>query len=239
MEALKTEGYITAAVNHPGNTTMDDSGQGVVRVWERAEDLTRLLDTLLSDPAWQDRIDAERIGAAGFSSGGYTVLALGGAKYEASRLAEYCASEDHGPDCDLADPNLEVDFAGSERSYKDERIQAIFAMAPAVGQAITEQSLREFTAPVTIPAAKDDELVYPKYSAEHYAKHIPNAVLTLLPEGGHFIFLQCNVGTRIADWFIDHLDLCGKNFDVDREQVRNTVATQAVDFFNLHLQKDS
>lgn len=235
MRALVEQGFITAAVNHPGNTTMDNSGIGVVQVWQRPQDLSRLLDHLLNDPDWGPRIDKSRIGAAGFSSGGYTAIALGGAQYQSDLLAQYCAGDDHGPDCDLADPDLEIDFTNSELSYRDDRVSAIFAMAPAVGPAITSDSLAEIEVPVVITAASDDELVYPKFSAEHYARHLPNARLDLIPSGGHFIFLECNVGTHIADWFIDNLDLCGANFEVNRPAVRQSVAENAVQFFNANL----
>ncbi len=237
MRALVEAGFITAAVNHPGNTTMDNSGAGVVQVWHRPQDLTKLLDHLLNDPFWGSRIDESLIGAAGFSSGGYTVIALAGAEYRPDLLAQYCAQEDHGPDCDLAEPDLEIDFSGSDRSYRDERVSAVFAMAPAVGPAITSESLAQLDLPVFITAAKDDELVYPKFSAEHYARHIPGARLNIIPSGGHFIFLECNAGTHIADWFIDNLDLCGANFETDRPTVRRNIAENAVQFFNSTLKK--
>ena len=235
MDALVNEGYIAAAVNHPGNTTMDDSSVGVVRVWDRPRDLTLLLDALLADPIWKNRIDQTRIGAAGFSSGGYTALALAGARYNGDLLSEYCAAADHGPDCDLADPNVEVDFTGSTASYRDDRLSAFFAMAPAIGSAITVDSLQAIENPVAITASVDDELVYPRFSAERYAEHIPGATLNLLPTGGHFIFLECNVGTHVADWFIKDLDLCGSNFDVDRAATRHQVAQQAITFFDTNL----
>ncbi|MBO6659058.1 MAG: hypothetical protein JJ934_19380 [Pseudomonadales bacterium] len=235
MRALVEAGFLTAAVNHPGNTTMDNSNEGVVQVWQRPQDLTKLLDHLLSDSVWGTRIDESRIGAAGFSSGGYTVIALAGAEYQSGLLTQYCAQEDHGPDCNLANPDLEVDLSGSDRSFRDQRVAAVFAMAPAVGPAITAESLALLDLPVLIVAAKDDELVYPKFSAEHYAKHIPGAELDILPTGGHFIFLECNIGTHIFDWFIDTLDLCGTNFEVDRQTAREEIAEQAVQFFKTSL----
>jgi predicted dienelactone hydrolase len=147
-------------------------------------------------------------------------------------MSNYCNSIDHGPDCELASDDTDVDYSNSALSYKDSRIKAIFSMAPAVGAAITKASLESIEIPVYIIAAVDDELAYPAYNAIHYADNIPDSNLEMLPSGGHFIFLECNFATHIADWFIDELDLCGNEFSVDRPQVRGKVAAEAVAFFN-------
>ncbi|MGK0249900.1 MAG: putative dienelactone hydrolase [Oleispira sp.] len=232
IETLVANGYIVAAPNHPSNTTQDNSDSGVMSVWERPADISRLLDHLLKESRWSNLIDENRVGAAGFSSGGYTVLALGGAIYDRELINIYCNSENHGPDCDLGGDDSQVDYSRSSLSYKDERIKSIFAMAPAVGAAITKGSLGDIQVPVFIIASKDDELVYPSHNAARYAEHISTSSLELLPSGGHFIFLECNLVTHIADWFISELDLCGSEFDVDREQLRETVASKAVNFFD-------
>lgn len=235
INALVTHGYIVAAPTHPGNAAGDNSDGGVVSVWERPADMRRLLDHLLDASGWSALIDAGRIGAAGFSSGGYTVLALGGARYDRELMRAYCRSDDHGPDCNLASAAAKVDYSRSNLSFKDDRIKAIFAMAPAVGPAITPTSLESFQAPVRIIASRDDELVYPQYHAARYARYIPGTELTLLESGGHFVFLECKLTTRVADWFIRELDLCGGLFDRSRTRARIAIAAAAVDFFDKHL----
>jgi len=47
--------------------------------WERARDLSAVIEDILADPTFTTPIDAERIGAAGFSQGGYTMIAIAGA----------------------------------------------------------------------------------------------------------------------------------------------------------------
>lgn len=235
IDALVNNDYVVAAVNHPGNTTRDNNDAGVISVWDRPEDLTLLLDHLLATPAWSKNIDPDRIGAAGFSSGGYTVIAMAGAIYDRNLMEAYCESEIHGPDCELGGDDSQVDYSRASNSYLDRRVQSVLAMAPAVGPAITEDSLRAIMVPTAIIAAADDELVKPVFSAERYARFIPDAKLELLPEGGHFVFLECNMITEIADTFIDQFDLCGRQFDVDRALIQQQVATDAVEFFNRHI----
>ena len=231
IDSLVENGFIVAALNHPLNTTRDNTDEGVISVWHRPRDITVLLDYLLKDSKWVDVIDENRIGAAGFSSGGYTVLALAGAIYDPELMSAYCTSEERGKDCELATDSSSVDFGDSSASYKDERIKSVFSMAPAVGSAITKESLTKIRLPVFIIASKDDELVSPKYGAMRYAENIPTSDLVLLPSGGHFIFLECNAITTVVDWFNRELDLCGTKFSVDKDEIRKMVSAKAVSFF--------
>ena len=217
------------------NTTRDNTDEGVISVWHRPRDISVLLDYLLNDSNWVNVIDENRIGAAGFSSGGYTVLALTGAIYDPELMSAYCASQERGKDCELATDSSNVDFRDSSASYKDERIKSVFSMAPAVGSAITKESLAEIELPVFIIASKDDELVSPNYGAIRYAENIPRSDLVLLASGGHFIFLECNAITTVVDWLNKELDLCGTKFSVDRDEIRKMVSARAVSFFNDNL----
>ena len=235
IDSLVENGFIVAALNHPMNTTRDNTDEGVISVWHRPRDISVLLDYLLKYSKWAKFINETRIGAAGFSSGGYTVLALAGAIYDPELMNAYCTSPESGKDCELATDSSNVDFRDSSASFKDERIKSVFAMAPAVGSAITKESLNQIELPVFIIASKDDELVSPKYGAMRYAQNIPLSDLVLMPSGGHFIFFECNAITTVVDWFNSELDLCGTNFNVDRDEIRGMVSAKAVRFFNDNL----
>ena len=235
IDSLVENGFIVAALNHPMNTTRDNTDEGVISVWHRPRDISVLLDYLLNDSKWVNVIDEVRIGAAGFSSGGYTVLALAGAIYDPELMSVYCTSDEAGKDCQLATDSNNVDFSDSTTSYKDERVKSVFSMAPAVGSAITKESLNKIELPVFIIASEDDELVSPTYGAIRYAENIPRSDLVMLPSGGHFIFLECNAITTVVDWFDHELDLCGTQFNVDKDEVRDMVSAKAVSFFNDNL----
>lgn len=235
IDELVVTGYAVAALNHPGNNAKDNTSEGVVRVWDRPGDISLLLDALQEHAVWSKRIDFARIGVAGHSSGGYTAIALGGALYDHEAMAAYCNGPERGPDCDLITEDVKVDFSDSGHSYKDARIRSILAMAPAVGPGVTRQSLAAIDVPVRIIATKDDELLSLKHHAYYYADHMPMSDLTILPKGGHFIFLECDVVTRIADWFITELDLCGSQSSVDRASIRGEIGRQVVDFFDSNI----
>jgi predicted dienelactone hydrolase len=93
-----------------------------------------------------------------------------------------CAGENRGPDCDLS-AGAEDSGPGTSTLLKDNRVRAVFAMAPAVGPGITPESLSDISIPVSIFAAVDDELLQPELNAKYYASHIPDAHLSLLPAG--------------------------------------------------------
>ncbi|MEH6591417.1 MAG: hypothetical protein V7746_14245 [Halioglobus sp.] len=235
IETLVVNGFVVAALNHPFNNANDNTEQGVIRVWDRPKDMSLLIDELLTNPEWAVHIDPERIGAAGHSSGGYAAIALAGAIYVPELMEDYCSGSNRGPDCDLANGDVAIDYSTAASSYRDDRVKSVLAMAPAVGPAIDQGSLESINIPVFVMATMDDEILNFDRHAEFYAKSIPTAELRLLSGGGHFIYMECDVITWVADWFISNLDLCGSQFSIDRQKVRNNAGSLMVDFFNTNI----
>lgn len=232
-EILAANGYVVAAVTHWKNTWNDYEPAETVKVWHRPQDLSFLLDRLLTDPVWAARIDPGRIGAAGHSSGGYTVLALAGARYSPLDMGAYCQSPQRGRDCALAKglPVQQIDFTPSRLSYRDARVRAVFAMAPALGPGLEADSLRAIAIPVEIAAATNDELLPFDLHAGRDAREIPGARLLRLPHGGHFVFMpECTWVTRAFTYF-GPFDVCGRGTDGDRAALHEQVAAEARHFF--------
>jgi predicted dienelactone hydrolase len=103
-EALAQAGFVVASVNHHGNTATESEPApgGFVLPWERALDLRALLDQLARDPQLGAHVDTTRVGAAGFSLGGYTALALIGARLPpVASWQQRCATDPTRPDCTL------------------------------------------------------------------------------------------------------------------------------------------
>src|SRR5437764_8133728 len=96
-EALARSGYVVAALRHPGDNWQDRSLRekppGAYFV-ERPRQVSRVIDALLSDTDWKDRIATDgqgpRIGAVGHSAGGYTVIALAGGQPDLFRIVSHC-----------------------------------------------------------------------------------------------------------------------------------------------------
>ena len=92
--ALAQAGFVAAAVSHAGDTYDDQSH--VLELWRRPQQLHRLISYMLEE--WPERatLDAGRVGAFGFSNGGFTVLVAAGGTPDLSRIGPYCqAHADH------------------------------------------------------------------------------------------------------------------------------------------------
>ena len=197
-EALARDGYLVAALRHPGDNWQDhgliDRGPSAY-LGERPLHVSRVLDALLSDPQWSERIarDARgpRVGALGHSAGGYTVLALAGGRFDAARLRAHCDA--HRADdpifCRRADPSTLPSDATATSRVADSRVRAVVALAP-VGAVFDPASLERITVPTAIYVAEKDRFLVPRFHADWLAAHMPNAAFHVVPNAWHFAFVD-------------------------------------------------
>jgi predicted dienelactone hydrolase len=242
---LAARGYIVAAVNHHGNTAAEKNyvSQGFLLYWERARDLSAVLDKILADPVFGPHIDRKHIGAAGFSLGGYTVIAIAGGRFNSSQFDSFCHSPEKdftcGPQPEFADapkifaqlkendPVVKESLRHSHDSFRDPRIKRVFAISPALGSGFRAADLVQVTVPVSIVVGAADKVAPPRTNAQRYARYIRGAKVVVLPGGiGHYTFLaECNAHGKSI------LDLCRDSASVDRAAVHRQVAEMAFEFF--------
>jgi predicted dienelactone hydrolase len=247
-EHLAARGMMVAAVNHHGNTAAepDPAPQGFLLWWERATDLRVVLDHLLEDPRLGPRIDHSRIGMAGFSLGGYTVLALAGARTSLDAFTAFCAGPEADATCQ-SPPELPQAVELFERlrqsdqvvteslgrhgeSYRDQRIRSAYIIAPSLGMALTERSLQEIDIPLRIVVGDADSIAPPDLNATRIASLAEGCEIDLLPGVGHYTFLaECTAAGK------QYLPICTDNQGVDRARVHQQVAADAFRFFSRTL----
>jgi predicted dienelactone hydrolase len=185
--ALARAGFIVAALTHPGDNWRDKSR--ATQVEDRPKALGALISYMLTDWRGHKSIDPGRIGAFGFSAGGFTVLTAAGGRPELSRMAAHCASNPAFYDCRMvgAQPPGPA-IAWPEKG--DARIKAIVVAAPALGFAFDRAGLAGVTVPVQLWRADADRVL----PAPFYADAVRGA-LPVPPEfhavagAGHFDFL--------------------------------------------------
>jgi predicted dienelactone hydrolase len=198
---LAAQGFIVAAVDHFGNTFDNPIPVEFVKFWERPQDIRFVIDQLLGTPEISLVIDADKIGAAGFSLGGFTSIALAGAKMDYQAIEKYLQTENGKKEAEIPEmPGLSSFFGKPEilESFKkapplsDRRIKSVFVMSPAVGQTFpTKENFKEVTIPIFIVAAANDQMAPLKTNAGHYAKMIGiSQYKTLGDEAGHYVFLN-------------------------------------------------
>ena len=198
-QALARNGYLVAALRHPGDNWQDRSlmEKGPERYFdERPRQASRVIDAILADPAWKARIATDsqgpRVGALGHSAGGYTVLALAGARPDLSRMRKHCQAEASEDPifCSLgrsgeATPPSPV----ATPSLKDERVRAVVAMAPT-GVLLTAESLATVRSATMIYEAELDRFLVPRFHAEWVASNLPAPNLHRVPNAWHFAFMD-------------------------------------------------
>lgn len=79
--ALADAGFVVVSLNHPGDNYGDTSAAQRLEIFEsRPRDVSRAISFMLERWPARQQLDADAIGVFGFSRGGYTALALAGAK---------------------------------------------------------------------------------------------------------------------------------------------------------------
>ncbi len=246
---LASHGYIVAGVNHHGNTGAEPHmvAQGFVLEWDRPKDLSVLIDKMMADPKFGPHVDATRIGAAGHSAGGATVMEVAGGVFDRDSLSAFCNAHAKDAGCDLppnfkrwiadfkkiqdTDPVIQEELRHQQDSYRDARVKAVFSMAPAVGHAFPAETLHAIHIPVYIVAGAEDDVVSVANNAEWYAQNIPDAQLKIFPGNvGHFTFgSDCTPAGQKA------IFVCRDGEGVNRAQIHEETDQIALKFFNKNL----
>ena len=239
-QALARNGYLVAALRHPGDNWQDRSliEKSPERYFdERPRQASRVIDAILADPAWKDRIATDsrgpRVGALGHSAGGYTVLALAGARPDLSRIRQHClaeASEDPilcgvGRSGGAMPP-----LPAATPSLKDDRVRAIVALAPA-GVMLTAESLATVRSATMIYEAELDRFLVPKFHAEWVASNLPAPNLQRVPNAWHFAFMDTpSMSLPSPDG-----DVAANPPGFDRDAFLKQLAVEIVAFFDKTL----
>ncbi|MGE0424815.1 MAG: alpha/beta hydrolase family protein [Reyranellaceae bacterium] len=197
-EALARNGYLVAALRHPGDNWQDRSlfqKPSGAYFTERPRQVSRVIDALLADPDWKDRIATDargpRIGAVGHSAGGYTVVALVGGQVDLSRFGEHCrASRADDPIlCGMVRTDQAPPAETLLAPTADTRVRAVVAMAP-LGVMFTSASLAGIRTPMAIYAAELDRWLVPRFHADWIAQNVPGVSFQRVPNAWHFAFMD-------------------------------------------------
>jgi len=187
-QALARAGFVVAAITHTGDTRGDRSR--ALRITERPAQLVRLIDYMTAEWVGHSAVDARRVGAFGFSSGGFTVLGAIGGDPDIALVARHCAEHPHFYDCGVmrgvsggAPPPAPAPVA------HDARIRAAVVAAPALGYTFAPRGLANVTIPVQLWRAEWDTVLPQPYYAEVVHGLLPKAEYRVVPAAEHFDFM--------------------------------------------------
>ena len=193
---LAERGAIVVAVNHPNSTWGDFDMQAGLNHWTRVADLSLVLDTVLADPEFADKVDPDRIMAAGFSFGGWTALSMGGVTGRiegyAANCNVYAASLSHCQDLARGGVKLQDRSAEAwDASYKDPRITHVAAIDPALVWGLERTDTEALVENVTLFGLGEgqDRLVATDFDASGFVGLVPHASVERLAPAYHFSML--------------------------------------------------
>ncbi len=233
-EILASNGFIVAAVDHHGNTWNNKIAECFIRIWERPLDVKFVIDELLKDTRFSSHIDPHKIGLVGYSLGGHTGLWVAGGRirpFEKNVLEGIPAH--HIPAIVTPEILQQTDFSPVKENYRDERVSAVFLMAPALVHLFEPESLQAIDIPLQVVACEGDKIVPTEKSAKLLADLAKNLGYKLIPGfADHYVFI--NEPSKAGKMLLDKT-IVTDHSSVDRHKVHEEVATEAVLFFKRNL----
>lgn len=231
--ALADAGYVVAAPAHAGDNYEDSSGLSSPMFWgNRNQELRGALDHVLSSWPGRSHIDPARIGAFGFSAGGFTVLTAVGGRPDLRIIPSHCATRPEFV-CDVLragnSPLVKDNAAAVEGFAADKRIRAIVVAAPGLGFTFARGGLSNVAAAVQLwTGAKDGVTPFASNGAIILAELGERVEAHSVPGAGHRAFLApCRLLRPPA--------LCEDEAGFDRAAFHRRMNAEAVGFFNRAL----
>ncbi len=168
-EHLASYGFVVAVPEHPGSNSQQiqallagiaDRVTNPRELIDRPLDIKFLLDELTrlskSNSIFRGRLNLEQVGVVGQSFGGYTALALAGAKINFEQLKADCPALENTLNVSLLLQCLAVNLPNAQYNLSDPRIKAAIAIDPVVSSIFGQASLSQIKIPVMIVSGSSD-----------------------------------------------------------------------------------
>ncbi|MDJ0729929.1 MAG: alpha/beta hydrolase [Crocosphaera sp.] len=167
VKQLASYGYVVALPQHPGSdlNQLQEMLQGfsreIVQVDEfvnRPLDVSYVIDELerRNRGEFGGRLDLNNVGVMGHSFGGYTALALAGAKLDFDSLEEICGRNLWGPNLSLLLQCRALELPRKDYNFRDERISSALVINPVTSAVFGAEGLSQITIPVLLAAGSSD-----------------------------------------------------------------------------------
>lgn len=222
--SLAKDGFIVAALEHTGDNYRDSSR--ATDLANRPKEISRLIDFMIRNWEKKSAIDTRKIGAFGFSSGGFTILAAAGGVPDLSLIARHCAEHPTFFACQLVGRNRNhLDI--KDVFNADTRIGALVVVAPALGFTFAK-GLDKVTQPVQLWRADADEILPAPYYADAVRVALPRRpAFHAVPNAGHFDFLAPCSAILLSAFPL----ICNSQAGFDRLKFHTEFNREVVSFF--------
>ncbi len=164
---LASHGYYVALPQHVGsdNKYFQEALEGYHRQLYEAEsfinrpaDISFLLDELesLNQTEYNNRLNLQDVGIMGHSFGGYTALAVGGARIDFYNIERYCNREIWGPNLSLLLQCRALELPRQDYDFRDKRIKALFVVNPVASVVFGSKGLKTVNLPILFGSGTSD-----------------------------------------------------------------------------------
>lgn len=201
-EHLASYGFAIVVMEHPGDslkrfqdffTGLADSPQPQELIYRPLE-IKYVLDELQrreqTEPALKGRLNLQQVGVIGQSIGGYTSLALAGAKINFDLLRKDCL------DSQIFNLSLLVQceiarLTPANYDLQDRRVKAVIAINPLTSSVFGETGLSQIQIPVMFVAGSDDIFTpaFPEQIVPFTWLTTANKYLVVIEKASHFSLL--------------------------------------------------
>ena len=195
--ALVHQGYIVAAVNHPGTTTHDRNPNAAAQLWLRPNDVQRVIEAVLAQPEHVGSVAKGHIAVVGHSLGGWTALEIAGARFDPDRFARDCVTHPQLSSCstykDINPQAAPESKARLAADLSDKRVTAIVTLDLGLSRGLTDESLEKLPVPTLVIAAGAPSQDLPaQLESADLAKRLPAATTRYveIKDASHFSFLS-------------------------------------------------
>jgi predicted dienelactone hydrolase len=200
---LASYGFAVAVPEHPGSNAQQIQAliNGLANqvtppseLTDRPLDIKFLLDELKR--SFGGQLNLQQVGIVGQSFGGYTALALAGAKINYEQLQKDCAPTNESLNLSLLLQCRALELPPSPYELQDRRVKGAIAIDPVGSSIFGESQFSQIKVPLMLVAGSDDTV------APALAEQIqpftwlttPNKYLVLLRGGTHFSTLAESTG---------------------------------------------
>jgi predicted dienelactone hydrolase len=230
--ALAAAGYVVAAPMHAGDNYADQSAlAGATWLAERSRQLRLATNYMLGAWPSHHRIDPHRIGAYGFSAGGFTVLVAVGARPDLDVIPGHCVRHPEIACQILARARSPLLQAGATvaEPQPDPRIRAAVVAAPGFGFTMAGQALARVRAPVQLWDADQDANV----------EYATNTRVVREGLGGraeyHSVDGARHMSFLVPCGLLGPPAICAESGNFDRKAFHAQMNASVIDFFNRTL----
>ncbi|WP_339531233.1 MULTISPECIES: alpha/beta hydrolase family protein [unclassified Pseudomonas] len=200
--ALAHQGYIVAAVNHPGTTSKDRSPRAAAQLWQRTKDLSRAIDAVIAQPKQFGAVAKNRIAVVGHSIGGWTAMEIAGARFDPDLFARDCNAHPKLGGCigyqQIKPAETPAAKAQLAATLRDPRVGAVVTLDLGLSRGFTDASLAALPVPaLVIAGGVPTEDMDPNLESTDMVKRLPKASTHYveIADATHFSFMStCKPG---------------------------------------------